>query len=307
MADHLIKLPSVFRYLNQFQPSKWAAQPSLMLCGEASTAMAAEIAYPGRYIPEELMYDLCLKWAGADVASDPNGSTITEVMNWLKSAYIGYIDLQPLVDQANAGNTDPLRHMLGNMNKQNVAHIITVADESQLHQAVPNSVADPNNPYVRGAKLHNWADQGMSHVMLRVGFSDTDGYGLYAEPAAPAFCEDSKGNFQPVKILWSDILSAKILHCVAIMPNGVAVPPQGIDFDWTTPWPVPAPVLDFKASLSDLEMATNMLASVSGALGDLPNAKFSEIPSVLDTCKRTLASVQSMHSKLADDLKHVAA
>src|SRR5207247_2168079 len=74
----------------------------------------------------------------------------------------------------------------------------------------------------------------------RVGYSDSDGYGLYAEPAAPAFCQDAHGNFKPVPIMWSDVEKAGIMHCLAIMPHGVAVPPQG--FSYTNGvWPEPPP------------------------------------------------------------------
>lgn len=262
MTDHLVALPPVWRYVNQFLHTQWAQDPSLMRCGPDATAMAAEFAYPGRYIPEELMHDLYVKWAGADVASNLQGTSIEQIKAWLASASIGCIDMQPLVDEFNRGNKDPLRLELGAMNRQGVAQIITVADEAFLFQAVPNphyDAADPNSsPYIRGQRLHNWVDAAdphhtvYHHVIFRVGYSDNEGYGLYAEPAAPAFCVNSKGQFTPVKILWSDIEAAGVMHCLAIMPNGVAKPPDGFDYRTGT-WPEPPkPALDYEAIEADL-------------------------------------------------------
>lgn len=261
MTDHLVHLPPVWRYVNQFQSTKWAVSPSLMRCGPDATAMAAEFSDPGRWIPEQLEDELYRAWAGPDVVGNGNGTTIEQIKAWLTSADIGFLDMQSLVDEFQHGNRDPLRLELGAMNRQNVPQIITVVDEAPLYEAVPNPHFNPNDsnssPYVRGAMLHPWAKPGeYSHVMFRVGFSDSDGYGLYADGAAPHFSLDNHGNFTPVRILWSDIEDAGIMHCLAIMPHAVKAPPANFDYrtgTWPEPPPPPAPVLDTAALLSDLE------------------------------------------------------
>lgn len=261
--DHQINLPDHFQYVNQFAPSVYAEHPSTMRCGPASTAMAAEIAYPGRWNPTQLEDALYREWAGPDVATDENGTQLSQITAWLAQQHVGFINMQSLVDEFNNGNKDPLRLELGAMNAQGVPQIITVFDEAYLFQAVPNphyDAADPGSaPYIRGSRLHNWVDASdpkhtvYHHVILRIGFSDSEGYGLYAEPAAPGFCVNSKGQFEPVKILWSDVEAAGVTSCLAIMPSGVPTPPSGFDYRSGT-WPEPEkPALDAASLKADVE------------------------------------------------------
>lgn len=256
--DHRVELKPPWRYLNQFASSQWATDPSTMRCGPDATAMAAELAYPGRWIPEELLDELYRKWAGPDVASDQQGTTIQQITAWLASVKIGFIDMQPLVDEFRSGNKDPLRLELGAMNHQGVPQILTVVDEAPMYEAVPNphyDAADANSsPYIRGPMLHPWAKPGeYSHVIFRVGYSDSEGYGLYADGAAPSFCVNKAGQFEPVKILWSDIEAAGVMHCLAIMPSGVPTPPSGFDYRSGT-WPEPPkPTLDPEELIKDIE------------------------------------------------------
>jgi hypothetical protein len=282
MTDHMVNLPGAWHYINQFSSSQWALDPSLMKCGPDATSMAAEFAYPGRWVPEQLMDTLYRAWAGNDVAGNLNGTTIEQIKAWLASVKIGYIDMQPLVDEFARGNKDPLRLELGAMNAQNVPQIITVVDEAPLYEAVPNPHYNADDatssPYIRGAMLHPWAKPGeYSHVMLRVGYSDSDGYGLYADGAAPSFSVDSKGNFTPVKILWSDIEAAGVMHCLAIMPPSVDVPPA--DFDYRTgTWPIPPappkPVIDVEALASDLETLKSQMDSERASAQAATDATF---------------------------------
>ena len=245
MTDHIIPLPSTFRYLNQFAPSQWAPSPSKYRCVSATAAMCAEIAYPGRWIPEELEHDLYVKWVGPDVATDTQGVAKQPVLDWFKSVNIGYIDLAGLLSDDTA-----LKAEIQAQNEQGVAQLITVADESKLYDAVT------------GVKLHNWADTGLSHCFLRVGFSDNQGYGLYYEPAAPGFT-------QPVPISWDNsIMPAGVITCVAIMPAGVPVPPAG--FRYTSgKWPAPKPTFDAAKAESTLAAAIAALQNLSNDLAIL--------------------------------------
>ena len=266
MTDHMVNLPSAWHYLNQFSSSQWATDPSLMRCGPDATSMAAEFADPGKWIPEQLMDTLYRAWAGNDVASNLQGTTIEQIKGWLTSVGIGFIDMQNLVNEFQAGNRDPLRLELGAMNRQNVPQIITVVDEAPLYEAIPNPNAAEavNTPYVRGAMLHPWAKPGQySHVMFRVGYSDSDGYGLYSDGAAPKFSLDSHGSFTPVRILWSDIEQGGVMHCLAIMPHGVPVPPANFDYRTGT-WPVPPP-----PPLDAVQLVADMVAMKAAIDADL--------------------------------------
>ena len=247
MADHIIPLPPSFRYLNQFAPSSWAPNPSKYRCVSASTAMLAEIAYPGRWIPEELEHDLYVQMAGPDVATDEQGIDKGPVLDWFHKVNIGYIDLAHLL-----GNVGELLAEIEAMNKQGVPQMICVADESKLSDAVT------------GAKLHNWVDNGFHHCFVRVGFSDDEGYGLYEEPAAPGFP-------QPVPISWDkSIVPAGIITCVAIMPAGVPVPPAGFSYQTGT-WPKPKPVFDAAKAESTLAAALQALDAAHVALTNVTN------------------------------------
>lgn len=266
MTDIAVKLPANFRYLNQFAPSKWAADPSLLLCGETCAAMAAEFAYPGKYVPEQLIEELCVRFTGQpDTKANPWGTTKGELEDWFRSAYIGFIDMGAMVDEFNKGNEAPLHNEIMAQNEQGVPQIIAVADESFLIE------------FGTGKNLHSWVNKNdpnhkvYGHVIFRVGYGD--GYGLYMEPAAPAFAH-------PVKIGWNDVKAAGIVTCLAIMPNGVSTPPAGFSYTsakWPTP-PKPAPDLVKLASNLDSMSGTlaqmqtflnNFSAELKAAQGDL--------------------------------------
>lgn len=245
MTDHLIPLPHTFRYLNQFAPSSWAPNPSKYRCVTASVSMLAEIAYPGRWIPEELEHDLYVKWAGPDVASDTQGVAKQPVLDWLHSVGIGFIDMADLL-----GDHAALKAEIQAQNEQGVPQLITVADESFLKDAVT------------GVKLHNWADQGLSHAFIRVGFSDNAGYGLYFEPAAPGFA-------QPVPISWDNSITlAGVITALAIMPAGVPTPPQGFRYTTGT-WPAPKPVFDQAKAELTLSAALTAAQATEAALANV--------------------------------------
>jgi hypothetical protein len=255
MADFMAHLPGNFRYVPQFASGK-----SQYRCVEASLAMAGQVAYPDRYAhPIDLMSQLYQKYVGPDVAGDRNGTTRQDALGWLHSQNIGYIDMQPLID---VGDLAKIHDQVMAQNRQNVVQIISIGDESFLKHAKT------------GHTLHNWADalNHGSHTMLRVGFSDNEGFAYYMEPAAaPNFGE-------PVPIAWQNFLDGGISGCIAIMPHGVAVPPEGVHFDWSTQeWPKPKPVLDFAKTQSTvaamgqavdaLKAAVSTLAADLAALG----------------------------------------
>lgn len=236
MTDHLIKLPSNFRYVYQF-----SAGASQYTCVEACLAMAGQIAYPDRYAnPVQLMAQIYTQYVGPDVASDTKGTTTAQALEWLASQHIGYIDMQPLID---AGNISELQAQIQAQNLAGVPQIISIGNESFLHDAKTGNI------------LHNWAtalDQG-SHTMLRVGFSNSSGYGLYMEPAAaPNFAE-------PVEIEWQNFLDGHVVGCIAIFPAGMSEYP---------PKP-PAPVLDVAQAELTLTSALTALAAAQAGLANL--------------------------------------
>ena len=246
MTDFMIHLPSNWRYVYQFQAGK-----SQYRCVEACLAMAGQIAYPDRYAdPVALMDQIYTQYVGPDIASDQKGTTREQALDWLQKQGIGHIDLQHYLD---AGDIEGLHAEIMAMNKQSVAQLITIGDESFLKHAVT------------GLPLHNWADalNHGAHTMLRVGFSDESGAAYYMEPAAaPNFSE-------PVPILWQDFLDGKVVGCIAIMPFGVVAPPASFSYQhgvWPIP-PAPKPVIDFEKVLANL----NAIAGVGGQLTNLAN------------------------------------
>ena len=258
MADVLVKLPPSFRYLNQFAPSKWASNPSLMLCGETCAAMAAEFAYPGRYVPEQLIEELCVKFTNQpDIRSNPWGTTRGELDDWFsqKDVGIGHIDMSALVDEFNKGNKDLLHNEITAQNQQNVPQILAVADESYLVE------------YGTGKNLHPWVNKDdpnhtvYGHVIFRVGYGEE--YGWYMEPAAPGFSH-------PVKIGWDDVEKAGIVTCLAIMPHGVPVPPADFSFQHGI-WPAPKPTLDVTKALNTIGAMQQALDAMKAAMGNLAN------------------------------------
>lgn len=229
MADHLITLPGNFHYVYQFQTGK-----SQYRCVEACLAMAGQIAYPSRYAdPVALMDQIYTQYVGPDVAGDRNGTTPSEALAWLQSQHIGSIEMD--VSDVNALHTE-----IQQMNLAGVPQLISIGDESYLHHAKT------------GLPLHNWADQYNhgSHTMLRVGFSDSEGFAYYYEPAAaPNFSE-------PVPIAWQDFLDGKIVGCIAIFPHGM------------TEYPPKPPVPPFdraKAELTLTAALTALQAAMAGA------------------------------------------
>ncbi len=236
MTDFMVHLPGNFRHVYQF-----ANGLSQYRCVEASLAMAGQIAYPTRYAnPTQLMSQIYTQYVGPDVSSDTRGTTKEQAIEWLHSQNIGYVDMESML-----GNLDELHNEIQAQNRQNVPQLITIGDESFLHDARS------------GHTLHNWADalNHGAHTMLRVGYSDIMGYGLYEEPAAaPNFS-------QPVAIPWQNFLDGHIVGCIAIMPHGVPTPPGGFSFQHGT-WPLPKPVFDQAKAESTLAAAMAALASL---------------------------------------------
>ncbi len=248
--DHIIPLGNNFQYVNQFQPSTWAPHPSNDRCVTATMAMLGEVAYPGRWNPPQLEDQLYTRFAGPDIPTNEQGLTKANVLKWFDEVGIGYIDLASLI----GGDMEALLQEIEAQNKQGVPQLLTVADESKLYDART------------GAKLHNWVDVGLSHCFMRAGFSDSDGYGLYFEPAAPGFQ-------QPVPIAWRgeySIATAGIITALAVMPHGVQVPPAGFRYTSGT-WPAPKHVFDQAKAESTLAAALIALDAARGALTNVTN------------------------------------
>jgi hypothetical protein len=233
MTDHLIPLPANFRYVYQFDGN------SQYKCVEACLSMACQIAYPDRYAnPKQLMSQIYTQYVGPDVVGDRKGTDPTQAIEWLQSQHIGYIEMD--VSDVNA-----LHAEIQQMNLAGVPQLISIGDESYLKYAKT------------GQSLHNWADSlnHGSHTMLRVGYSDSDGYGLYYEPAAaPNFSE-------PVPIAWQDFLDGKIVGCIAIFPHGMSEYP---------PKP-PAPPFDAAKAEVTLAAALTALSAAQAGLANLAN------------------------------------
>ena len=248
MSDIMVKLPQNFRYVYQFSNGL-----SQYRCVEASLAMAAQIAYPTRYAnPGALMSQIYTEYVGPDITADTKGTTEAQALEWLASQNIGHIDMSPLL-----GNVDELHNEMQAQNKQGVAQIITIGDESFLHDAKS------------GLILHNWASSlnHGSHTMLRVGYSDSDGAAYYMEPAAaPNFTE-------PVAISWQNFLDGKVIGCIAVMPAGVPTPPAGFSFQTGT-WPVPPkpkPVFDAAKASATLFAMMQAADALKAAMTNLQN------------------------------------
>lgn len=259
MADHIVSLPSHFKYLNQFASSSYAPNPALYRCVAASAAMAAQIAYPGRWIPEQLEDQLYTQLAGPDVPTDTNGITKEAILKWFDLVKIGYYD--------NAKYFSDQNHLLAVMQKQNIAgvpQLITVANENLLTQAISK------------VNLHNWTQPvtAAAHTFIRAGYSDSEGYGLYFEPAAPGFP-------QPVPIEWlNSIEKAQVITCVAIMPHGMPTPSP--DFDWlNNTWPEPVHVPNVKDAVSTLDAIKSAYEKEDAAYAQLKAARDTAFEKVL--------------------------
>jgi len=244
MTDFMVQLPGNFRYVYQFNGG------SGYKCVEASLAMACQVAYPDRYAnPTALMSQVYQQYVGPDVAGDRNGTTKEQALEWLDSQHIGYIDMQHYID---AGQLDDLIAEIQAQNQQNVPQLISIGDESFLKYAK------------NGQSLHNWADADNhgSHTFMRVGYSDSEGWAYYEEPAAaPNFA-------QPVPIKWTDILAGGVVGCIAIMPHGMPTPPADFRFTQGT-WPKPAPVFDAAKAESTLGAAVSATQALISALANL--------------------------------------
>ena len=269
MTDFMVKLPGNFRYVPQFEAGK-----SQYRCVEASLSMAGQIAYPARYAnPQLLMSQIYSHFVGPDVVGDRNGTTREQAIQWLQSQNIGYIDMQHLID---AGQIEELHAEISAQNKQDVCQIFSIGDESFLKHAKT------------GHTLHNWADalNHGSHTMLRVGYSDDQGYAYYEEPAAaPNFSE-------PVPIAWKDFIDGKIVGCIAIMPAGVKAPPAGFSYQ-NAKWPAPKPPVIAKDTVDN---------AVAALLAALKNQEAS-LTALIDTNKAMQTAVTALTAaEVADDV-----
>jgi len=215
--------------------------------------MLDEIADPGAHIPEELEHDLYVELAGPDVVSDKTGIDRLPLEAALKKlGDINYIDYAPLVDEFSHGNPAPLHAELMAQNRAGVPQLLCVFDMSALHKADGSA---------RGAPLYTYDCKDVHHAIVRAGFSDDSGYGLYFDPASPGFK-------QPVPILWADIVAAQIITAIAVLPHGMPIPPSGFLFQHGT-WPPVQPRVDIAAALSTVESMAATIAALSAALNNV--------------------------------------
>lgn len=202
--DHLVTLPHGFQYCYQFENGR-----SNERCCESVLSMVAQIAFPGRYQdPKLLMHELYVELVGkgdpnSDNPNNLNGTTKEAALAWLVNEKIGHIDMSHLL-----ADLDNFKHEVQAQNAQSVCQIMTVRDMSKLRYAKNNGL------------LYDWkgGGAGVSHVILRVGYSDSEGYGLYFDPAA------SPALPHPLPIMWENLLEAGIEWACAIMPFHVDVP-----------------------------------------------------------------------------------
>jgi Peptidase_C39 like family len=180
MSDHFIKLPPTFEYVNQFLSTIYAPHPSLYRCGGACIAMVAEIAFPGRWNPYELM-DVFYRadTAGPDTPDNTAGIGATQISAWLKANGVGYV-----------GTTLDKPTMQAAI-LQNCPVMLLISDMSQLHDGKTD------------APLYSWKCAGDGHYIVRVGYSDSEPYGYYYDPA-------SGNRHQPVSIRWNDIVRSGV-------------------------------------------------------------------------------------------------
>lgn len=260
--DILAKLP---KYVNQFLPTIYAETPSLFRCGTAAGATCIDFAYPGRYDVYKLEHDLYVQLIGPDVPADKNGITPDEAARMFAEYHVGVLDLMPLVQHGlDTGDYEPLRAEMEAQNRAGVIQFMSVADESLLF--------DDSN----GQSLHPNLHYG--HCIVRLGFSDDGGYGLYFDPANPLACTNPQTHaYQPVKISWEhSIVKARPNFCYGIMPPGVPAPPAGFRYTESV-WPKPKPVVDLDKVLSNLAAIGNVgqqLAALSAELAkDVGNLK----------------------------------
>ncbi len=247
------KLPT---YVNQFLPTIYAEKPSLFRCGTASGAMCIDFAYPGHYDVYKLEHDLYVQLIGPDVKTDQNGITPEETAKMFSEYHVGILDLQALVDQGlQSGNYQALLDEIEAENRQGVIQFLSVADEALL-------INDAN-----GQSLHPGLHYG--HCLVRLGFSDDAGYGLYFDPANPLACTDPTNHtYVPVKIAWESLAKARVNFCYAIMPPGVAAPLA--DFRFTSgAWPKPKAVFDAakaESTVAAMAQAAQALAQAAATL-----------------------------------------
>ena len=247
------------RYINQFASTPEAPHPSLFRCGTASGAMCVDFAYPNKFDPYLVEHEAYQKLVGPDVTSDQQGVTNAIMLAFFKDYGVGVVDMQSLVDQGlQHGDYEPLLHEIEAQNRQGVIQFLSVADESLL-------IDDAT-----GASLHPGLHYG--HCIIRLGFSDDSGYGLYFDPAAPQACTDPKsGKNIPVHISWAEsMVKAHVNSCFAIMPPGVPVPPAGFSFQ-SGKWPVPKPVFDAAKAESTVNAMLQAIAALQSATANLAN------------------------------------
>lgn len=255
MTDILIsRLP---KYVNQFAPTSEAPRPSLFRCGPAAGAICLDFNQPNKYDPYLIEHQEYTKLVGPDTTADQNGVTNAIMLQFFKDMDVPVIDMQSLVDHGlNTGDYEPLYKEIEAQNYQGIIQFMSVANESLL-------IDDAT-----GASLHPGLSYG--HCIVRLGFSDDQGYGLYYDPAAPQACTDPKtGKNEPVRISWShSILQAKPNSCFAIMPPGVPTPPAGFSFQ-NTKWPAPKPTIDLVKAVANLDSMSQAAAAMQSALNSL--------------------------------------
>ncbi len=228
MADHLVTLPEHFQSVQSREPGC-----SRLRYMAAALANIVQIASPGKYVnPQAQVSRIYEDYTGqADVPANTSNLSKEQVLAYLTSQGIAYIDEAPRLSDINA-----LKHEMQAQNLRDVVQLLVLADETKLRHATT------------GQPLHNWApttSPGAACALIRVGYSDSvaNAYYLDAE-LSPAFT-------QPVPIEWSCIESAGLIACISVLLGVKQAPPAdfsyfaGVDVENQmlppNQWPIPVP------------------------------------------------------------------
>jgi hypothetical protein len=259
--DHLISIPSSFVPVQAVEPG---TSPTRHIA--ASLVMLAELlgAKAVWKSPQDFVSAVYEDITGhPDVPANLDSITKDQAV-----AYLATLDIEAYDLIARFDNLTDLKHEIQALNLAGLPQLIVLAREDKLSQAFTH------------VPLHNWlgvSEQGQACSIIRVGYNDeaSDGqlpYAYYLDGLLPPAFK------QPVPIAWQDVENSQLIACLAVLPPGVAVPPESFRFyggqdpeghPIVNQWPIPVPAkpeIDVDSLSSTLAAANQALTSASQAV-----------------------------------------
>lgn len=215
-----------------------------------ATVQAINFARPG--VLDDLDEEASLlykRYCGDDVPSNLTALSLDDIKNALAQHGVNCIDVGAQFDRTTEDGLTALRHEIASGENNGLIHLLLIAH--------PDKLVYPQTKKPLFAGIEDDANVP-PHALIRNGYATDKPIGYYASSGVAG----SFGVSFPLALEWPNVVQAGIVACLAILKDGVEVPPadfryfKGFDAEGkpvTNTWPVAQPKVDLEAMKGNVQ------------------------------------------------------